>query len=51
MFGIDILITLLLNSIARNIEAMDNTAAVRKIMLNDTNAGKERVIPLISNRD
>ena len=51
MFGIDIFITLLLKSIARKIEAIDNTAAVRKIILNDTNDGNERVIPLISNRD
>jgi len=51
MFGIDIFITLLLNSIARKIEAIDNSAAVRKIILNDTNDGNERVIPLISNMD
>jgi hypothetical protein len=37
----DILITLLLNSIARNIDAIENTTAVRKIILNDSNDGKE----------
>src|SRR4030095_2365156 len=47
----DILITLLLNSIARNIDAIENTTAVRKIILNDSNDGKECIIPLISNGD